>query len=197
MKNITLSLASLLFVTFGAVSQTTTPSENPIQEEFSALIENSNSYKNYKVIDFGEISQLQKNTNAHIESLNQEIAATKKMVETQEKSISGLKTELDNTQTSLEEVTAEKNSIEFLGMPLSKTAYNLVMWSIIGFLVIGLALLFISFRKSHILTKEAQHKLDETEKEFEAFRIKSLEKEQRLGRLLQDEKNKLMKLSKS
>jgi hypothetical protein len=32
--------------------------------------------------------------------------------------------------------------------------------------------------------------LKETEKEFDIYRAKALEKEQRLGRMLQDEKNK-------
>jgi hypothetical protein len=35
-----------------------------------------------------------------------------------------------------------------------------------------------------------ESRLNETEKEFDAYREKALEKEQRLGRMLQDERNK-------
>lgn len=196
MNHFTISAISFLFLTFGAYAQTDTPSENPIQDKFSELIENSNSYKNYKVIDYNQLTEVQNSTVDFIEGLKQEISTAENTILSQEETIAGLKTELSNTQASLEEVNAKKDSMLFLGIPFSKSAYNMMMWGIVGALVIVLAFLFIRFKSSHSLTKDAQKRLDETEKEFEAFRLKSLEKEQRLGRLLQDEKNKLMKIAK-
>ena len=45
------------------------------------------------------------------------------------------------------------------------------------------------------MTKEAKKRLDDTEKEFDIYKKKALEKEQRLGRLLQDEKNKVNRMN--
>ncbi|MAM18272.1 MAG: hypothetical protein CME35_04800, partial [Gramella sp.] len=57
-------------------------------------------------------------------------------------------------------------------------------------LLLLLIVLFIKFKSSHTATREARQKLQETEKEFDTYRSKALEKEQRLGRMLQDERNK-------
>jgi hypothetical protein len=47
------------------------------------------------------------------------------------------------------------------------------------------------FSSSNVLTKEAQNSLLDVEQEFEQHRKKSLEREQKLRRQLQDEVNKL------
>jgi hypothetical protein len=56
-----------------------------------------------------------------------------------------------------------------------------------------LALFYFIFKfsKSNILTKEAQNNLLDIEQEFEEYRKKSIEREQKLRRQLQDEINKL------
>ncbi len=67
-----------------------------------------------------------------------------------------------------------------MGMPLSKASYNTIMWSIVGVLVVALAFFVFRYKKSHIHTSEARKNLAEVEKEFDAYRVKALEKEQRL-----------------
>ena len=49
---------------------------------------------------------------------------------------------------------------------------------------------------SNILTKQAKKKLEEVENSFESYKHKALEKEQKLGRQLQDERNKSPKKTK-
>jgi uncharacterized damage-inducible protein DinB len=64
------------------------------------------------------------------------------------------------------------------------------MWGIILVLIIALLIFIYRFKKNHSQTTEARQNLSTTEKEFEAYRAKALEKEQRLGRQLQDERNR-------
>ncbi|HET7361295.1 MAG TPA: hypothetical protein VFI78_05110, partial [Salinimicrobium sp.] len=160
------------------------------------LIEASNSFKGYKVVDYEKLTALQESVSNRIQNLNSEIAASEKAMASQKEKIGNLKTELASMQNQLKEVSAEKDAITFLGFPFNKTSYKMVMWGIVALLIAALALFVVRFKKSHVHTREAKKDLAETEREFEAFRIKSLEKEQRLGRLLQDERNKLMKIAK-
>ena len=183
-----------LLCTLPALAQVS--SETTIDENFSELITSSNNYKGYKVVDTDQLTRLQDLTSQRIAELKEEIAAANQGAQLQKKRIAELEENLAAIEADLAAVTAEKDAITFLGMPFSKAGYKSLMWGIIGVLVLALALFVVRFKKSHIHTKEARKNLAETEKEFETYRAKSLEKEQRLGRLLQDEKNKHMKVAK-
>lgn len=193
MKKILLSSLFLLCInfTFAQVS-----SETTIDENFSELITNSNNFKGYKVVDTDQLTKLQKLTSNRIAELKEEIAASKEATAAQEAKMAQLRDELESMEAQLNTVTSEKDNISVLGMSVSKASYNTIMWSIVGVLVLALVLFVVRFRRSHVHTTEARKNLAELEKEFDAYRAKALEKEQRLGRLLQDEKNKHLKLAK-
>ena len=90
-------------------------------------------------------------------------------------------------------VTEEKDSMSFLGLPVSKGTYNFVLWTIIGALFLTLGLFIYKFRNSNILTQEAKQNLSELEVEYEDHRRRALEREQKISRQLQDEINKQKK----
>ena len=73
---------------------------------------------------------------------------------------------------------------------MTKNSYNLLLWSIITVLAITTVFFILRFKNSNSLTKAAKTNLAEIEEEFELHRKKSLEKEQKLRRQLQDEINK-------
>ncbi len=187
------SIFTLLLTSYG-FAQTST--ETTIDEKFKELITNSNNFKGYKVVDTGELTTLQNLTSKRIAELKEEISASKEAALAYKQSIANLNTEVEALEAKLENITAEKDAITFLGMPFSKSSYKSTMWGIVGVLVLALGLFIVRFKKSNVHTKEAKQNLAELEKEFDAYRAKALEKEQRLGRLLQDEKNKHMKMAK-
>ncbi len=188
-KLLLLGLAILLFP-ISLIAQEIEESQNPVEDEFTNIIENSNDYQGYKVVDYGDLIKLKQNTANFINELNNEITTQKNTITQQQTEIVGLKNDLEATQKNLTEVTAEKDAITFLGMPFSKGSYMALMWGIVGFLLLFLLFFIFRYRKSNVQTTEARNNLLETEKEFEAFKAKALLKEQRLGRLLQDERNK-------
>ena len=57
-------------------------------------------------------------------------------------------------------------------------------------MLLALTYFIFKFSKSNVLTKEAKSNLIEVEQEFEQHRKKTLEREQKLRRQLQDEINK-------
>jgi len=165
-------------------------SETPINDAFTKLIEDSNDYQGYKVVDYNDLTTLKKNTLEFISFLKNEITTQKNSINQQQEETAKLRADLEETQQKLADVTAEKDAITFLGIPFSKGSYMALMWGIVAVLVIALLFFIFRYKKGHADTSEARNKLSTTEKEFEIYRAKALEKEQRLGRLLQDERNK-------
>jgi len=164
--------------------------DTPVQDEFSALIQESNNYQGYKVVDYDKLIELRNTTRSYITELKEEIVVQKNTVDQQNDEIQKLKSDLAATKDDFNRVSEEKDALMFLGMPFSKGGYKAMMWGIVGVLIALLLIIFFRYKSSHAATRDAQQKLDETEKEFDAYRTKALEKEQRLGRMLQDEKNK-------
>ena len=79
------------------------------------------------------------------------------------------------------------------GMQMSKTSYNVLMWSIIGGLLALLIFFIYKFKNSNAITRKANHDLAEIEEEFNEHRRTALEREQKVRRQLQDEINKQKK----
>ncbi|WP_026837906.1 hypothetical protein [Gillisia sp. JM1] len=188
-KLLLLGLATLFF-TFSATAQEIEESENPVEDEFTRIIEGSNDYQGYKVVDYNDLVKLKQNTANFISNLNNEIVTQKNTIDQQQKEVIQLKNNLESTQDNLKEVTAEKDAITFLGMPFSKGTYMALMWGIVAILILFLLFFIFQFKKGHAQTSEARNNLIATDKEFDEYKAKALVKEQRLGRLLQDERNK-------
>lgn len=194
---------SLYILSFFVIT-TTTAQETPVQEgpqtidkQFTEVIDGSGNYKQFKVIEKTKMAQLKANTKKRITGLQEEIKTLENKISEQDAAALKVSAALENTQQDLDATNLEKDSINLLGTPMKKGAYKTTMWGIIGVLLLGLLLFIYKFKNSNTLTKQAQYKLDETESEFEDYRRKALEKEQKLGRQLQDERNKVLKAGKN
>ena len=190
----------LFYVLFALISsagfsQEAVAPESIIDSSFAELIENSNSFKGYKVVDYDKLVALKSSTASYIAQLKEEIKEHRALIDSQKQQAAKLEADLAAVRTQLKEVTAEKDAITFLGMPFTKSTYKSIMWAVVGILILALILFVVRYQRSHIHTREARAKLQETEKEFESYRTKTLEKEQRMGRQLQDERNKSFKVA--
>lgn len=125
-----------------------------------------------------------------LKTVHKNLSETQAVVKTQAKEISDLKANLSNTQTDLDQTNTEKDNMALFGMQMSKTNYNVLMWSIIGGLLALLILFIYKFKNSNDITREANKNLAEIEEEFDEHRRTALEREQKVRRQLQDEINK-------
>ena len=169
---------------------------NTIERQFTDLMKESNNFQEYKVVKRAGLDRLKSNTNDSINALKIEINGFKKELGSQEAEINKLNASLADTKTTLDTTREKIDSINFLGIPMKKSGYKSLMWGIIALLGIALAFFVFRFRGSNIHTKDARKKLAETEQEFDVYRKKALEKQQELGRQLQDERNKAVRNSK-
>jgi len=168
--------------------------DNPISSQFEKLIESSNNFKEYKVVKQTELSILRKNTDNYIKDLNLTIRDLEKQISSEKQAQANIQGELTAALNDNKELTSEKDSISILGFLLDKSIYNILMWTIVGILSAVLILLYLQFKKSKVVMDKSKIDLATAEDELELLRRKSIEKEQRLGRQLQDERNKLSRL---
>lgn len=171
-------------------SQENKSEENNLKGQFDKIYRTSTTYQTYKVIKIDKYIQLKENVLDSIKEINKETSEKDLLLKTERKNVNRLNIELNNIKEDLKGSLEKENSISFFGIQLSKTSYNLILWSIILSLSIGLSFFIFKFSRSNVLTKKAQENLIEVEKEFEQHRKKSLNREQKLRRELQDEINK-------
>ena len=200
-------VAVLLIVTFSfqnIYSQTNTaqPQEEQlslnsgsIDSQFEYIFKKSGNFKGvngqkYKAVKYTALLTLKAHVLDSLKTTYAKLNTSEETVENQKQEIESLKGQLQNTQTTLGETEAEKNSMTLFGMQLGKTNYNVLMWSIVAALFALLIFFILKFKGSNSLTRDAKLKLEEVEAEFEEHRRIALEREQKVRRQLQDEINK-------
>lgn len=171
--------------------------EGPISNQFDYIAKRSGNYRadgvRYEVVKESNLFKIRKNVLDSIAAMNKKTVELKSTIAEHETTITSLNKKLEETTTNLGAVTEEKDSMSFLGLPVSKGTYNFVLWTIIGGLFLTLGLFIYKFRNSNILTQEAKQNLSELEVEYEDHRRRALEREQKISRQLQDEINKQKK----
>ncbi|WP_334057086.1 hypothetical protein [Polaribacter sp. P097] len=181
----------LLLITSITISaQEETKEDNSIKGQFDKIYRTSTTYQVYKVISKDKYETLKANVLDSLQMSEKVISQKDILLKSERDSIEKLNAELEKTKQELEAALIKENSISLLGLQVSKVTYNLVLWLIIILLALALAFFVFKFTRSHVLTKEAKENLETVEEDFENHRKKSLEREQKLRRQLQDEINK-------
>lgn len=188
MKNKILYICCFLLISFKGISQEN--NSQTIDTQISELIEKSNTYQSYKVIELSKLRVLQRNIQDSISALKASISTSESVILEQNNKIDSITQQIEVLNLDLAKTQEKVENISLLGIPTSKTTYNSIMWSIIIALLVISSILFFRFKKSHGDTKDAREKLEETEVELEGLRKRSLEREQKVRRQLQDEINK-------
>ena len=187
---VNLHLLLFLFTVSFSFSQETTKKAMSIEKQFDEIYRKSNSYEAYKIIKKEYYQRLKLNTIDTLEYANNKISEKEQLLFIQKNKIEKNKLFITKTTLDLKRSLKRENSISFFGIEVTKIFYNLLLWSIILFLLIYLAFYVVKFTRNSVLTKKAQTELTGLENEFEVFRKKSLQREQKLRRQLQDEINK-------
>ena len=169
--------------------------EGSIIDQFEFVIKKSSNWsdekgQSYEVIKRNMMLTLKSNTIDTLNAFQARLDSTKNIVSTQQKEINTLKSDLAKTEDSLASTNLEKDSLVFLGIQMSKSRYNSLVWSIIAVLLVLLLIFIYRFKNSNVVTKATKSALVEMENEFTAHRRNALDREQKVKRQLQDMINK-------
>lgn len=105
-----------------------------------------------------------------------------------------LKSEANTREQAISESTAKIDTISLFGIVMTKSTYNLVMVGLVVGLAIALIIVVLTTSKYKY---DARHHIElheELEEEYKTYKAKATEKELRLARELQTERNKLDEL---
>ena len=166
---------------------------NSIDNQFDKIYKKATNYKNYKVILKEQYLNLKSNVLDSLKDSKRLIFEIENRLHTKNSTLKKTKEQLVSAEFNLKEVIQKANSMTFMGVQLNKTSYNLLLWLLIIFLISTSVYFIFKFKKSMTITKEAQRVLLENEKALEIHQKKSLVREQKLRRQLQDEINKQKK----
>lgn len=189
-----ISAILLILLSNSVFSQTeiTEPITEPktIEGQFDKMFRISSTYQTYKVIDKDAFILLKNNVLDSIKKTKKSLVELENLLKEERESIAYLNESMTKMQLELDNALSKEDTISFFGIPLSKITYSLLLWTIIIGLGSGLGFFVFKFFRSDVLTKQAQENLITVEEEFEIYRKKSIEREQKLRRQSQDEINK-------
>lgn len=151
-----------------------------LDAQLDYIYENTRVYNDYRAIRDDIFLKLRRNVKdtlngakLNVEELNSRLTDRDFQIET-------LNTDLARTKNEKDEAVRNRDSLSFFGIQMSKGVYNTILW----FTILGLAaltvIMFILFRRSHLVTKEVQGELKSTLEEFEQYRKGSREKYEKL-----------------
>lgn len=166
-----------------------------LEEQFRSLKDESNSYQEYKVVRETLLDQFYSNVRDSLITIRQDILDAQNKITAQQQEITRLQEELEERQLAVEDSQYDIEHIEFLGIDVQKTTYSTIVWSIIAILLIILAVAIYKYKSSNKVAVKKKNEYESLDNEFNEFKIRSREKETRLMRDLQTERNAVEELN--
>ena len=171
------------------------PTPNTLEEQFRTLKESSNNYQEYKVVKEANLNQFYNNVRDSIYTAKQNILQAKSKINEQQQEIERLKDEVESRQQAVEQSEYEIAHTQFLGIDIEKETYNFLVWGIILVLLIILAVAILKYKSSNKVAVKKKNEYETLDQEFNDFKLRSREKETRLMRDLQTERNAVEELN--
>ena len=140
------------------------------------------------------IAALWKNFTDTLGDVRTRLKALQAKVTLQAKLVDSLKANANSKEQTLNESNAKADSISLFGLVMSKSTYNLVMFGLVAVLAIALFIVIATTAKNKHEAKYRTELYEELDEEFKAFKAKAHEKELKLARELQTERNKVDEL---
>lgn len=188
-----LSILALLFLAQTGFAQPGNPARADsasLRVQFDAMLEVSNRFQTFKVVRQDYLDAFIGNVSDSISGYTDEIAQLKQTISSQESKISEQAAAIGERENRINGLTDDRDSISLFGLQLSKTVYNVVMWSAILLLLAALLLALARTRLAVSTSKSSREAMEKVSAELESSRKSRLKVEQDLRRQLQDERNK-------
>jgi hypothetical protein len=193
MKKLILQLSvlfSFVLLAHSSVAQDTAKLDPSLQGQYQLMLSKSRTLDGYKLVNPGRLSTFWKNVRDTIATERKDLNTARIKITEQQKSINDLQGQIQGKDTALSSSNAKLNEISFLGMSFTKSTYNTMVWTLI--IIMALALAILVFRSIKLL-HEAKYRSDlynEVAAEYQNYKVKANDKEKKLARELQDERNK-------
>jgi hypothetical protein len=167
-------LLSLFITTCAAVTgQSKMPDElttGSIRGQIDYLVDHTRIYDNYRAIREDIFRKINSNILDTLSAERNRISLLNDLTAGLNGRVDSLNVVLASTKTQLGDVTATKNKIRVLGLEMNKTAYNTIMWILVGGLVFLLLVGFLIFKRNLVVLLSTEKDLKELKEEFATYR---------------------------
>jgi hypothetical protein len=184
-----------LLITIGAIAQPSVEAlkakDLTLRDRYLLMKTKSQTYQDYKVIKESVLDGVWKITNDSLREKNNVLADTKKNVLKLKNQVIAAKNETAKTKESVAEILFNSTHINVMNIDFNKGVFISAVGIIIAALIVLLAVLLGRLRWMQSSSKEKVDSLDRLTKEFDDFKHKALDKQMKLSRELQNERNKL------
>ena len=161
-----------------------------LEGKFDELVNRSGNWEKFKLVKKESLYTFK---NILLDSVKEQkslLQEKQDTITTQSSRIKELNQSLTQLQEALDQEKNRNDSIDFFGLNIEKSVYSIIVWGIIVLLAIFLIVFISRYVRANIITRGALKDLEDLQSEYEEYRTKAIEREQKVRRQLQDEINK-------
>ena len=183
MKSLSCGIITALVLILGTASQAMSQATGPetletgtLQEQYDYVQQRTRIYEGFRAVREDMFQKLKQNSLDSLRQSRRETRSYQEQLAAANTQIEALESSLETTIEERDQAIREKDSLYFLGIPMQKTFYNVLLWAIIAGLLAFALILFVLFRRSHRVTRQTQKDLNEIKDEYEDYRKTSRER---------------------
>jgi hypothetical protein len=198
MKYSIVSIALLMIQSaFGQVQLAPLDANANLNNRFAYIKATSQTFQDYKVIKEVRLDEFWRMTMDSVNKQRQAIKQSQQTIDLLTKQLTATGASVKTIQASMADLVHDSTHISFFGIPVNKWLFNILVLAVVGGLAFVIVLLLGRTRLINMAIKEKVDSLQSITDEFEQYKRKALEKEKKLSRELQTERNKLLELKRA
>jgi cell division protein FtsB len=178
-----------LLLSTGVFAQAENTGPKSLKDQFQEMLESSETYTEYKVVKRSKLNEYSSAVQDSLSKGRTNIVGLSAEVKELKTQVSRLTARIADLESQLSESESLRNSLVFLGIKMNKATYHTLVWVIIGVLAVFGAFAYLSFMRSNQLTTKTKKEMKTLELEYDDHRKTSQEKQIKMGRELQTERN--------
>lgn len=168
--------------------------EKSLDESFSEILNESESYEDYKVIRTSKLRQFRSAMYDSLTSYKATISSLQQELSTVKSDMEELKSQFSAVQKSLNESQASSDLISFLGFDMKKLTYSIFVWSVVCLLMLCLIIMYGRIKHVCGVVKRVKSAYSKIVEDYRNQRFQATENQIKLKRELQTALNRLENL---
>ncbi|MBS1545116.1 MAG: hypothetical protein JST14_15885 [Bacteroidetes bacterium] len=181
---------------YAQTQNTPDPRTMTLRQRFDWMMTNSETYGEYKVVKEYLLNVAWKVVNDSVQKTRRDERFTRDSLKNVRHELASMQQALTDKEKSLQPLEYAGSHITVFGIPFAKKGFLGLVCGVLGLMVTGLAFLLTRLKQLNLAMSEKSEMLSIISSEYEDYKRRSLEKQMKLSRELQSERNRLMELQR-
>jgi hypothetical protein len=190
-------LFSVMFATAQVQGQEALGGSYNLKDRYEILKSNVESYKDYRVIRNTVLDGIWKISMDSLNKVKSDLRTANSTIAKLNGEIKGAADKVKEAEASLQQSAYERTHMNVFGIPVAKGVFVTTTLIVVAALIIALLTALSTFNMLRRSNREKELTIHGIMSEFDSFRKKALEKEVKISRELQSERNKLSAIGKN